>query len=82
MKKTFAIGMGGAAGQGVATPGDVFAKIFSRAACTRMLTTPISRSSAGRHTFLTIRTGAENVTNIRSCGSVDPSRWHASFSAS
>jgi len=30
MKKTFAIGMGGAAGQGVATPGDVFAKIFSR----------------------------------------------------
>jgi 2-oxoglutarate ferredoxin oxidoreductase subunit alpha len=30
MKKTFAIGIGGAAGQGVATPGDIFAKIFSR----------------------------------------------------
>ena len=30
MKKTFAVGIGGAAGQGVATPGDIFAKIFSR----------------------------------------------------
>ena len=30
MGKTFAIGIGGAAGQGVATPGDIFAKIFSR----------------------------------------------------
>jgi 2-oxoglutarate/2-oxoacid ferredoxin oxidoreductase subunit alpha len=30
MKQTFTIGIGGAAGQGVATPGDAFAKIFSR----------------------------------------------------
>jgi hypothetical protein len=30
MRQTFAIGIGGAAGQGVATPGDIFAKIFSR----------------------------------------------------
>ena len=30
MKQTFTIGIGGAAGQGVATPGDIFAKIFSR----------------------------------------------------
>lgn len=31
MKQTFVIGIGGAAGQGVvATPGDIFAKIFSR----------------------------------------------------
>jgi 2-oxoglutarate ferredoxin oxidoreductase subunit alpha len=30
MKQTFAIAIGGAAGQGVATPGDIFAKIFSR----------------------------------------------------
>ena len=30
MKQTFAIGIGGAAGQAVATPGDIFAKIFSR----------------------------------------------------
>ena len=30
MKQTFTIAIGGAAGQGVATPGDIFAKIFSR----------------------------------------------------
>jgi 2-oxoglutarate/2-oxoacid ferredoxin oxidoreductase subunit alpha len=30
MKHTFAVGIGGAAGQGVATPGDIFAKIFIR----------------------------------------------------
>jgi 2-oxoglutarate/2-oxoacid ferredoxin oxidoreductase subunit alpha len=30
MGQTFAIGIGGAAGQGVATPGEIFAKIFSR----------------------------------------------------
>jgi 2-oxoglutarate ferredoxin oxidoreductase subunit alpha len=30
MKRTFAVGIGGAAGQGVATPGDIFARIFSR----------------------------------------------------
>ena len=30
MKQTFAIGIGGAAGQGVATPGDIFAKILDR----------------------------------------------------
>ena len=46
MKKTFAVGLGGAAGQGVATPGDTFAKIFSREDCTLMLITLISRSSA------------------------------------
>jgi len=34
MKKTFAMGIGGTAGQGVATPGDIFAKIFSPEACT------------------------------------------------
>ena len=31
MKQTFAIGIGGAAGQGVATPGDISAKIFRSA---------------------------------------------------
>jgi 2-oxoglutarate/2-oxoacid ferredoxin oxidoreductase subunit alpha len=30
MRQTFAIGIGGAAGPGVATPGDIFTKIFSR----------------------------------------------------
>ena len=30
MKADFAVAIGGAAGQGAATPGDIFAKIFSR----------------------------------------------------
>jgi Pyruvate/2-oxoacid:ferredoxin oxidoreductase gamma subunit len=30
MKRTFAVAIGGAAGQGVATPGDIFAKLFVR----------------------------------------------------
>jgi len=34
MKQTFAIGIGGAAGQGVATPGDIFAKISAAVAFT------------------------------------------------
>jgi Pyruvate/2-oxoacid:ferredoxin oxidoreductase gamma subunit len=34
MKHTFAVSIGGAAGQGVATPGNIFARIFAGAACT------------------------------------------------
>jgi 2-oxoglutarate ferredoxin oxidoreductase subunit alpha len=30
MKYTFAVSIGGAAGQGVATPGNIFARIFAR----------------------------------------------------
>ena len=30
MDRTFAVAIGGAAGQGVATPGDIFAKLFAR----------------------------------------------------
>jgi len=30
MNRTFAVSIGGAAGQGVATPGDIFARIFAR----------------------------------------------------
>ena len=30
MDRTFAVAIGGAAGQGVATPGDIFAKLFDR----------------------------------------------------
>jgi 2-oxoglutarate/2-oxoacid ferredoxin oxidoreductase subunit alpha len=30
MRQTFTIGIGGAAGPGVATPGGIFARIFSR----------------------------------------------------
>jgi hypothetical protein len=69
MKQTFATGIGGAAGQGVATPGDIFAKIFSRRglhlnaynAYQSIIRGSIIR---GGHTLLTIRAGTEKVTNM------------------
>jgi 2-oxoglutarate/2-oxoacid ferredoxin oxidoreductase subunit alpha len=64
MKKTFAIGIGGAAGQGVATPGDIFAKIFSRRGLHLNAYNAYQSIIRGGHTFLTIRTGPENVTNM------------------
>jgi 2-oxoglutarate/2-oxoacid ferredoxin oxidoreductase subunit alpha len=64
MKKTFAIGIGGAAGQGVATPGDIFAKIFSRRGLHLNAYNAYQSIIRGGHTFLTIRTGAERVTNM------------------
>jgi len=64
MKKTFAIGIGGAAGQGVATPGDVFAKIFSRRGLHLNAYNAYQSIIRGGHTFLTIRTGPEKVSNM------------------
>ena len=64
MKKTFAIGIGGAAGQGVATPGDIFAKIFSRRGLHLNAYNAYQSIIRGGHTFLTIRTGPEMVTNM------------------
>ena len=64
MRKTFAIGIGGAAGQGVATPGDIFAKIFSRRGLHLNAYNAYQSIIRGGHTFLTIRTGAEKVTNM------------------
>jgi 2-oxoglutarate ferredoxin oxidoreductase subunit alpha len=64
MKQTFAIGIGGAAGQGVATPGDIFAKIFSRRGLNLNAYNAYQSIIRGGHTFLTIRTGPEKVTNI------------------
>src|ERR1700757_1936207 len=64
MGKTFAIGIGGAAGQGVATPGDIFAKIFSRRGLHLNAYTAYQSIIRGGHTFLTIRTGPEKVTNM------------------
>ena len=63
MNKTFAIGIGGAAGQGVATPGDIFAKIFSRRGLHLNAYNAYQSIIRGGHTFLTIRTGPEKVTN-------------------
>jgi 2-oxoglutarate ferredoxin oxidoreductase subunit alpha len=64
MKQTFTIGIGGAAGQGVATPGDIFAKIFSRRGLHLNAYNAYQSIIRGGHTFLTIRTGPENVTNM------------------
>ncbi len=64
MKQTFTIGIGGAAGQGVATPGDIFAKIFSRRGLHLNAYNAYQSIIRGGHTFLTIRTGPEKVTNM------------------
>src|ERR1700730_3603871 len=64
MKQTFAIGIGGAAGQGVATPGDIFAKILSRRGLHLNAYTAYQSIIRGGHTFLSIRTGSQKVTNM------------------
>ena len=64
MQQTFAIGIGGAAGQGVATPGDIFAKIFSRRGLHLNAYNAYQSIIRGGHTFLTIRIGREKVTNM------------------
>jgi len=64
MKQTFTIAIGGAAGQGVATPGDIFAKIFSRRGLHLNAYNAYQSIIRGGHTFLTIRTGPETVTNM------------------
>jgi 2-oxoglutarate ferredoxin oxidoreductase subunit alpha len=64
MKQTFAIGIGGAAGQGVATPGDIYAKIFSRRGLNLNAYNAYQSIIRGGHTFLTIRSGPQKVTNM------------------
>lgn len=64
MRQTFALGIGGAAGQGVATPGDIFAKIFSRRGLHLNAYNAYQSIIRGGHTFLTIRTGPDEVTNM------------------
>ena len=64
MSPTFSIGIGGAAGQGVATPGDIFAKIFSRRGLHLNAYNAYQSIIRGGHTFLIIRTGSDPVTNM------------------
>jgi 2-oxoglutarate ferredoxin oxidoreductase subunit alpha len=63
MSQTFTLGIGGAAGQGVATPGDIFALIFSRRGLHLNAYNAYQSIIRGGHTFLTIRTGVDEVTN-------------------
>src|SRR5580700_4939084 len=64
MSHTISIGIGGAAGQGVATPGDIFAKIFSRRGLHLNAYNAYQSIIRGGHTFLTIRAGVEPVMNM------------------
>jgi 2-oxoglutarate ferredoxin oxidoreductase subunit alpha len=63
MKRTFAVAIGGAAGQGVATPGVIYARIFARRGLHLIAYNAYQSIIRGGHTFLTIRTGPEKVTN-------------------
>jgi len=64
MKHTFAVSIGGAAGQGVATPGNIFARIFARRGLYLNAYNAYQSIIRGGHTFLTIRIGPEPVTNM------------------
>src|SRR6202789_1850388 len=64
MSQTFAIGIGGAAGQGVATPGDILALIFSRRGLHLNAYNAYQSIIRGGHTFLTIRTGVDEVRSM------------------
>ena len=64
MNRTFAVSIGGAAGQGVATPGDIFAQVFARRGLHLSAYNAYQSIIRGGHTFLTIRTGPEKVTNF------------------
>jgi 2-oxoglutarate ferredoxin oxidoreductase subunit alpha len=64
MKHTFAVSIGGAAGQGVATPGNIFARIFARRGLYLTAYNAYQSIIRGGHTFLTIRIGPEPVTSI------------------
>jgi 2-oxoglutarate/2-oxoacid ferredoxin oxidoreductase subunit alpha len=64
MRQSFAVAIGGAAGQGVATPGDIFAKIFSRRGLHLNAYNAYQSIIRGGHTFLTVRTGPDTITNM------------------
>ncbi len=64
MKHTFAVSIGGAAGQGVATPGNIFARIFARRGLHLLAYNAYQSIIRGGHTFLTIRTGPERITSF------------------
>jgi 2-oxoglutarate/2-oxoacid ferredoxin oxidoreductase subunit alpha len=61
MRQSFSLGIGGAAGQGVATPGDIFCKVFSRRGLHLNAYNAYQSIIRGGHTFLTVRTGADKI---------------------
>ena len=75
MRQSFAVGIGGAAGQGVATPGDIFAKIFqpTRAAPERLQRLSIHHSRRPHLSYHSHRPG-ENLQHGRSDRPADPAQ--------
>ena len=64
MNRTFAFAIGGAAGQGVATPGNICARILVRRGLHLNAYNAYQSIIRGGHTLLTIRTGIDPVTNM------------------
>src|SRR5687768_12802364 len=60
----FAIGIGGEAGQGIATPGDILARIFARRGLHLNAYNAYQSLIRGGHTFLTIRASERPVGNM------------------
>ncbi|MBI3849319.1 MAG: 2-oxoacid:acceptor oxidoreductase subunit alpha [Verrucomicrobia bacterium] len=63
-KVDFAIGIGGEAGQGIATPGDILARIFARRGLNLNAYNAYQSIIRGGHTFLTIRVSDGPVRNM------------------
>ncbi len=63
-KVDFAIGIGGEAGQGIATPGDILARIFARRGLNLNAYNAYQSLTRGGHTFLTIRASDGPVRNM------------------
>src|SRR6202453_2435483 len=64
MRQSFPLAIGGAAGAGVAPPGDIFAKIFSRRGLHLNAYNAYQSIIRGGHTFLTLRTGPDKIGNM------------------
>jgi 2-oxoglutarate ferredoxin oxidoreductase subunit alpha len=64
MAVDFAIGIGGEAGQGIATPGDILARIFARRGLHLNAYNAYQSIIRGGHTFLTIRASERPVGNM------------------
>src|SRR2546425_112502 len=60
----FAVGIGGAAGQGIATPGDILALIFARRGLHLNAYNAYQSIIRGGHTFLTMRTSDAPVRSM------------------
>ena len=60
----FAIGIGGEAGQGIATPGDILARIFARRGLNLNAYNAYQSIIRGGHTFLTIRASDGPARNM------------------